>query len=118
MRRVFFGACWFLFFWLGVGATFAGVMGVIAARQVRATTFSEGFAVGHELGEDLGRRSGPYFLLGGLLISFVGTVTGVLPGTRRGSGRSDSAQQAVAAEQRDGRTAALECNRNEQRCKE
>ena len=103
MRRVFFGVCWFLFFWLGVGATFAGVMGAIAARQERATTFSEGFAAGKELGEDLGRRSGPYFLFCGLLISVVGTVTGVLPGTRRSSERSDSAQQAIATDRTDER---------------
>jgi hypothetical protein len=89
MRRVFFGVCWFLFFWLGVGAIFAGVMSAIAARQAGATTFSEGYALGKEVGEDLGRRSGPYFLFGGLLISLVGTVTGTLPGTRRRSEGSE-----------------------------
>ena len=79
------------------------MMGVIAARQVGAKTFSEGFASGQEVGEDLGRKSGRYFLVGGLLISIVGTVTGALPGTRRRSERSDSAQQAIAADHGDNR---------------
>ena len=103
MRRVFFGVCWFLFFWLGVGATFTGVMSAIAAKPTGATTFSEGYAVGKEVGEDLGRRSGLYFLFGGLLMSFVGTLTGTLPGTRRRSEHSDSAQQAIAADRADER---------------
>jgi hypothetical protein len=111
MRRVFFGVCWFLFFWLGVGAAFAGVMGAIAAKQMGATNFSEGLAVGQEVGEDLARRSGPYFLFGGLLILFVGTVTGALPGMRRRSERSDSAQQAMAADRADERRATAERRR-------
>jgi hypothetical protein len=105
MKRIFFGFCWFLFFWLGVGAIWAGVMGAIASRQAGATTFSEGSAVGQKVGEDLGRKYGRYFLVGGLLVSVLGTATGTLPGTRGRKERNDSAQQAIAADRADERRA-------------
>lgn len=93
---VFFGVCWFLFFWFVVGGIFAAVM-TTAAGKGAGKTFSEGYAEGREYGAELGRRYGPWFCYGGLVLAIVGTATGVLPGTARD--RSPSrAQQAVAAD--------------------
>lgn len=100
MKRIFFGFCWFLFFWLGVGAILAGVMGAIASSEAGATTFSEGSAVGQKVGEDLGRKYGRYFLFGGLLVSVLGTATGTLPGTRCRKERNDSLPNTDRADER------------------
>lgn len=81
---VFFGFCWFLFIWLVVGGIFAAAMTTIAGKGA-GKNFDEAYAAGREYGREVGRRYGSYFCYGGLVLSILGTVSGVLPGTRRGS---------------------------------
>jgi len=92
-RVVFFGFCWFLFFWFVVGGVFAGVSTVVAGKGANQT-LDEGYASGKSYGEDLGRKYGKYFFWSSLILSVVGSATGALPGTRH----KKSAQQAVAAD--------------------
>jgi hypothetical protein len=93
---IFFGFCWFLFFWFVVGGIFAAAMTTIAGKGA-GKNLSESYAAGREYGQEIGRKYGSYFCYGGLVLSIIGTVAGVLPGTRRGS-QSSRAQQAVAAD--------------------
>ena len=96
---VFFGFCWFLFFWFVVGGIFAAVM-TTAAGKGAGKTFSEGYAEGGVYGAELGRRYGPWFCYGGLVLAVIGTAAGVLPGTARGTSTLP-AQQSVQPDRRE-----------------
>jgi hypothetical protein len=96
---VFFGFCWFLFFWFVVGGIFAAAM-TAAAGKGAGKNFSEGYAEGRAYGAELGGRYGPWFCYGGLILAIVGTATGLLPGTARGASASRARRRAPAERQR------------------
>ncbi|MET0332910.1 MAG: hypothetical protein ABW190_01460 [Rhizobacter sp.] len=87
MKRIFFGIVWFLV--LGFGGLVLGgaVVGAMAGSQVNATNMSDGYTKGQQAGEvagaEFGRKYAGVILIGALVISVVGTATGVLPGTKK-----------------------------------
>jgi hypothetical protein len=89
MKRIVFGIIWFVVISL-VGLVGGGaVAGAIVGSKVAASSFSEGYAkgeqVGHAAGAEFGQKYGGLVLLGALVVSIVGTGTGILPGTKRKS---------------------------------
>jgi hypothetical protein len=91
MKRICFGVLWFLVLWIGVSAIGGGIAGAMATRSsptvADAKTASEGFSRGYDVGQiagrDFGSRYGSLILVGALIVSIVGTATGILPGTKR-----------------------------------
>jgi hypothetical protein len=91
MKRIGFGLLWFVVLWVGTGAIGGGIAGAIASRSSPvggdaksvSEGFSRGYGVGQIAGRDFGRKYGPLILGGALIVSIVGTATGILPGTRR-----------------------------------
>lgn len=87
MKRILFGIIWFVVLTL-VGFIGGGaIAGAIAGSQISATSFSEGAAkggqVGRVAGAKFGQKYGGLVILGVLVVSIVGTATGVLPGTKK-----------------------------------
>jgi hypothetical protein len=87
VRRILFGIIWFLAFAF-LGLAIPGmVIGVTAGSKIQASSFSagasKGGAAGLKAGSDFGDKYRGIIILGALALSIVGTVGGVLPGTRR-----------------------------------
>lgn len=87
LKAWFFGFCWYLIVWFGVGGIFAAIVGTIETRH--AKTPAERYLLGKKAGAEFGRKYGPYFEIGGLVIAIIGTAAGVLPGTRYPKTESD-----------------------------
>jgi hypothetical protein len=92
MKRVGFGILWFMALWIGTGALGGGIAGALAqartpppATDARSLSegFSRGYDVGRVAGREFARRYGSLIFVGALVVSILGTATGVLPGTRR-----------------------------------
>ncbi len=86
MKRALFWFLWFVALTLG-GLTIGGsIVGAIAGSQVQATSISDGYKKGHDVGAvagaEFGRDYAGLILLGALVLSIAGTAFGVLPGTK------------------------------------
>jgi uncharacterized membrane protein SpoIIM required for sporulation len=86
MKRVLFGILWFIVSWLLLNVVNMIVMGVVISSSSGASGYHDSFQAGiafarEHAGLMIGIRLG--ILVAALLIALIGSVKGVLPGTRR-----------------------------------
>jgi hypothetical protein len=86
MKRFAFGVLWFLVVWFGMLIVGGAIAGGLAGSNVDATSVTEAYSKGQEVGAvagaEFGKKYSGIILLGALAISIGGTVFGVLPGTK------------------------------------
>ena len=79
VKRVLFGILWFVVIYFAACTIVGAVAGGIAGFQDPANATALGSRVGREVVE-----ANKFLILGGsALLSFIGTGTGILPGTRK-----------------------------------
>jgi hypothetical protein len=88
MKPVAFGFLWFIVIWLTAAGSGGAIVGLIAEREAatgnnQATSFQQGYSIGHEAGARFGHKYGGFILVGALALAVSGAVSGILPGTRR-----------------------------------
>jgi general stress protein YciG len=79
MKRVLLGIVWFVVFYLGSCAAIGFVAGGIAG----ATDPAHAAEAGREAGQHIVKPLVPYLFGGSVLLAILGTVYGVLPGTKK-----------------------------------
>lgn len=92
MKRIFFGILWFFAFGFGGITIGSGIAGGVAGSTIQATTPEarrQAADVGAFAGYQFGRNYAGFMFLGALVISIVGTATGVLPGTKSRKKQND-----------------------------
>jgi hypothetical protein len=86
VKRIVFGVVWFVVFYLSACFIGGGIAGGIAAsklgKNANATT---GAAAGARAGEEFGKKYVMYILFLSATFAGIGTVAGILPGTRSGA---------------------------------
>lgn len=91
MKRIVFGVLWFLFLSFAGVVVGSAIAGAVAGSKVTAGSTSEGYAKGQHAGQAAGAEFGQKYtgviLLGALVVSVAGTITGILPGTRKKSSK-------------------------------
>jgi len=72
----------------------SGIAGGIAGSKTQATSATEGYVQGKELGTvagaEFGRKYGNAIFIGALVLSVAGTATGYLPGTKSRKKNNDA----------------------------
>jgi len=79
LRRIGFGLLWFFVLYVGACA----FLGAIAGAGAGAGDPAHAFEAGKNAGASAVKPLVPYVFLGSIVISVVGSVVGVLPGTRK-----------------------------------
>ncbi len=80
MRKLIIGVIWFIVIWFGVIFIAGGIVGFMAGAK---TANSEmGAIAGRAAARAFMARSSGIIFIGSVLIAIVGTVAGVLPGTK------------------------------------
>jgi hypothetical protein len=87
MKRIVFGVIWFVVFWFG-GLVLGGtIVGAIAGSRVKASSVTDGYAKGHQVGQaagaEFGQKYGVAIFIGALVLSIGGAAIGLLPGTKK-----------------------------------
>jgi hypothetical protein len=89
VRVLLFGLFWFGILWMALIV----ICGGIASSASKSTPAPTGATVqhgpdsaervGHAAGADFNERYGPWIMTGAAVLAAAGTLTGILPGTRR-----------------------------------
>jgi hypothetical protein len=87
IRRFLFGLLWFLAFSFIFGAVGGGIAGGRASAERAqsghpAQGAEQSFVVGMQAGQEFHRLHGGQVRLAAIVCAFVGTVAGILPGTK------------------------------------
>jgi hypothetical protein len=81
MKRVLMGIVWFIVLYLGVLIIGGAIVGALAgAGQPNPQQAAQ---AGRLAGNDFGQTYGALILIGSLLVAIAGSVTGILPGTKK-----------------------------------
>ena len=90
MRRVLVGMLWILAFWIGIVMLGGGIVGAIAGAKAGMQTqggviegWKAGRTAGRPAGHEFGRKYTGFIFLGSVILGIAGTVTGILPGTKK-----------------------------------
>lgn len=84
-KRILIGLVWFVGIWFLARVVCGAIVGGIASSHLAAQVVgqAQGYAVGQRAAIEFFQQYGLLVLLGSLAAAVVGTITGVLPGTRR-----------------------------------
>jgi hypothetical protein len=83
-KTILFGVLWFVVIDIVISFSIGAVVGYSAASHY-PTNYEAGFEAAKMAGYRVDREYGPLILAGAALLSAMGTIAGVLPGTRRRS---------------------------------
>jgi len=89
LRRLVFGLFWFGVFWVALIVIGGGIAGAMAGAKSAPPggNFEQGYESGQRAGSAAGiqfrQRHGTWVCAGAAVLAAAGSVTGVLPGTRR-----------------------------------
>jgi hypothetical protein len=89
LRRSLFCLFWFAIFWVALMTVGAGIAGSYAGSHAsqKDTNFQQGFVHGYQAGAVAGARFrqqyGLWIVAGAAVLAVAGTVSQVLPGTKR-----------------------------------
>jgi hypothetical protein len=81
VKKMFFGALWFVVLWFGMTVIVAGTAGSIAAANNSGLDSSA--SVGAEAGDKAQDKYGTTILLGSAAMALAGTIGEILPGTKK-----------------------------------
>jgi len=88
-RRLAFGCVWYVVFWLGLSIVGGGLAGAAAGNQQAISNpsiqqrFDRGYQVGFTAGQEFQQRFGRTVKIAAVVLATVGTLAGILPGTKR-----------------------------------
>jgi hypothetical protein len=98
IKRIVCGLAWFVAFYLIASMVGGGIAGGVAASKLGKNANAQtGGAAGARAGEEFGKKYGMYLLFGSMALAGIGTVAGILPGTRPSASPEQVAQAEAEA---------------------
>ncbi len=90
MKKIFMGIIWFIVFYLVICTVAGVIIGSRAPEELKIKGFKEGY--NYQPAEEFSKKYGGLILLSALILSIIGTASGILPGTKK---RSDDSGNII-----------------------
>lgn len=98
IKRIVVGVIWFVAFYVFASVVGGGIAGGVAASKLGKNANAQtGAAAGARAGEEFGKKYGMFILFGSAALAGIGTVAGILPGTRPSAPPEQIAQAEAEA---------------------
>lgn len=94
MKRIVFCIVWFVVFSVGGVMIGGAIVGGMAGSKLKVGNMSEAYAqgkqAGYTAGSEFGHQYGSRMILGAFIAAVIGSVAGVLPGTKNKPSAEDA----------------------------